>query len=106
MTFNLSGVILEDVELSLTTASDQYVTEKRNNVNDLLVDVSLIFDEESANFDNGIDFWDLDFYLAGDDVGHDRLVDATNSMYIIMYSLPTCTFGQVSKVIGPRPLLQ
>ena len=79
-----AGVILNDVTLALNGASttDDYVTEKQlstqNNI--VPVDLTLTFDAQSAEFATGTDFWDVDFFLAEDENGERKIVDAVPGM--------------------------
>ncbi|XP_072033318.1 LOW QUALITY PROTEIN: uncharacterized protein [Amphiura filiformis] len=76
---NCGGVILDQVQLSLNAGGRQFVTEKQNDaVNNLLVDVNLVFNEETATFAPGTDFWDLRFFIARDDQGNDEVIVANN----------------------------
>ena len=79
-----TGVILNDVELILNRAStdDDYVTEKQLSTqrNIVLVNLTLAFDAQSAEFATGTDFWDVDFFLAEDEDGLRKIVDAVPGM--------------------------
>ena len=78
-----AGVILNDVTLALNGANtdDDHVTEKQSaQNNNVLVDLTLTFDAQSAEFAMGTDFWDVDFFVAEDENGERKIVDAVPGM--------------------------
>ena len=67
-----TGVILDNVVLRLDPDS-QGVVEKQSVGNILDARVDLQFSEDSANFVDGIDFWNVTLYFANDDAGQGEL---------------------------------